>query len=184
MDAGELGPTARRRAAPAADEPPRIAPVGEGVARPYWSVAIPTFRPGPHLVESLRSVLAQDPGPETMQIAVVDDGSGDGVARRIVEEIAPGRIELVEAARNRGLAGAWNACIEHSRGRWVHVLHQDDAVQPDFYERLAHADDRSDAGAAFCRHVSMDGDGVWRSIAPPEAGQRRRARGLAPAHRR
>jgi glycosyltransferase involved in cell wall biosynthesis len=161
--ARESGPSA------SAESPPRIAPVGRGAARPFWSVVIPSFRPGAHLAETLRSVLAQDPGREAMQIAVVDDASGDGVARRIVDEIAPDRVELVEAPENRGLAGAWNACLEHSRGRWVHLLHQDDAVRPGFYERLARADAHPDVGAAFCRHLSMDVDGVWRSLAPPES---------------
>jgi glycosyltransferase involved in cell wall biosynthesis len=160
----------RARALPEQNAPPpRIAPVVRGGSRPFWSVVIPSFRPGPHLAESLRSVLDQDPGPEAMQIAVVDDASGDGVARRLVGEIAPERVELVEARENRGLAGAWNACLEHSRGRWVHLLHQDDAVRPGFYARLARADAHPEVGAAFCRHVCMDGDGVWRTLATPES---------------
>ena len=36
---------------------------------------IPTFNCAGHLGEALRSVLAQAPGPDVMQIEVVDDAS-------------------------------------------------------------------------------------------------------------
>ena len=49
-----------------------IAPVPEWGRRPLWSVMIPTFNSAKYLRETLGSVLAQDPGPERMQIEVVD----------------------------------------------------------------------------------------------------------------
>ena len=42
--------------------------------RPRVSVMLPTYRPDALLVDTLRSVLAQAPPAEEMQIAVVDDG--------------------------------------------------------------------------------------------------------------
>ena len=53
----------------------RILPVPEGTPRPVWSVMIPTYNCAKYLRETLVSVLAQDPGPEQMQIEVVDDYS-------------------------------------------------------------------------------------------------------------
>jgi hypothetical protein len=41
---------------------PRIAPVRAGKERPLWSVMIPTYDSGKYLADTLRSVLAQDPG--------------------------------------------------------------------------------------------------------------------------
>src|SRR5207253_10172288 len=52
---------------------PRIEPVPEGDERPRWSVMIPAYECAGYLVETLESVLAQDPGPDRMQIEVVDD---------------------------------------------------------------------------------------------------------------
>ena len=43
--------------------------------RPFWSVMIPAYEPGPFLEAALAGVLAQDPGPEEMQIEVIDDAS-------------------------------------------------------------------------------------------------------------
>ena len=48
--------------------------------RPFWSVMIPTHGCSPYLEQTLLSVRDQDPGPEKMQIAIVDDAStGDFV---------------------------------------------------------------------------------------------------------
>jgi hypothetical protein len=51
-----------------------ILPLADG-ARPRWSVMIPAFDCAGYLEATLRSVLAQDPGPEAMQFEVVDDHS-------------------------------------------------------------------------------------------------------------
>ena len=74
-------------ARPGGDAPPPVGPPPEG-PRPFWSVMVPTYEPSTLLEETLRAVLDQDPGPEAMQIAVVDDRSpsgrrrGDGAAGR------------------------------------------------------------------------------------------------------
>src|SRR5882672_8085006 len=47
---------------------PRIEPVPEGIARPLWSVMIPTYNSERWLRQTLQSVIAQDCGPERMQI--------------------------------------------------------------------------------------------------------------------
>src|SRR5206468_9339134 len=54
---------------------PTIAPVAEEGTRPFWSVMIPTYNCGDYLRRTLQSVLAQDPGPDQMQIEVVDGSS-------------------------------------------------------------------------------------------------------------
>ena len=51
----------------------RLAPVSEAVHRPLWSVMIPTFDCARFLHQTLESVLSQDPGPDVMQIEVIDD---------------------------------------------------------------------------------------------------------------
>jgi glycosyltransferase involved in cell wall biosynthesis len=122
-------------------------------ARPYWSVMIPTFNPrADYLEETLRSVLQQDPGPEQMQIEVIDDGSNDDVAVQTVGSVGGGRVSFQAEPRNRGLAATWNRCIERARGHWVHILHQDDIVLPGFYDHLRKGAEQSDAGAIFCRY--------------------------------
>jgi glycosyltransferase involved in cell wall biosynthesis len=131
---------------------------------------VPAYNPSGLLEQALRSVLDQDPGPEAMQIAVVDDASpGADRADELVRRLAPGRVELHRAAENLGLAGSWNRCIGLARGRWVHLLHQDDWVLPGFYERLGRAEaEAPEVGAAYCRHAIADADGHWFHLSPLE----------------
>jgi len=135
-----------------------------------WSVMIPAYNAERYLGETLASVLAQDPGPERMQIEVVDDASAVDPTP-LVRELCGDRVTVFRHAENRGHVAAFNACIERARGELVHLLHADDAVRPGFYERLGGAlDEHPEAGAAFCRYVSMDEDGNWIGIARLEQG--------------
>jgi GT2 family glycosyltransferase len=113
---------------------PRIAPLETEAARPFWSVMIPTHDSAPLLERTLASVLAQDPGPDTMQIEVVDDASTRDDPREVVERLGLGRVAFHRHERNVGPPANFTACVRHARGRWVHVLHSDDAVLPGFYD--------------------------------------------------
>lgn len=146
--------------------PPEILPVNASGPRPFWSVMIPTYRPDPrYLRETLQSVLQQDPGPDQMQIEVVDDCSPDVDVELLVRSITGDRITMSKTPQNLGLAGCWNTCIERSWGEWVHILHQDDLVLPGFYETLrSRISANSEARAAFCRHAQCDEDGHWLCI--------------------
>lgn len=141
--------------------------------RPLWSVMVPTYRGERHLAEALASVLAQDPGPETMQIEVVDDGSPTDVAA-LVREVCGDRVSVHRHEANRGHVAAFNTCIERARGELVHLLHDDDAVRPGFYDRAAAAfAARPDVGAVVCRFIVIDDDGTWTKVGPleqPRAG--------------
>jgi glycosyltransferase involved in cell wall biosynthesis len=128
---------------------------------------LPTYRPDPlYLEQTLRSVLAQDPGPAAMQIRIVDDGSPeDPGLGELAERLAPGRIEVQRMAVNQGMAASWNACVRAARGHWVHLLHQDDLALPGFYERLAVGiESRPDLGGAYTQHYLIDGKGERRRL--------------------
>jgi glycosyltransferase involved in cell wall biosynthesis len=126
---------------------------------------IPTYNPrADYLEDTLHSVLQQDPGPAQMQIEVVDDRSTDDLAAKTVRRAGGGRVSFHAEPQNRGLAGAWNRCIERARGHWVHILHQDDIVLPGFYERLREGAEHSDAGAIFCRYAVANSKGHWVGI--------------------
>lgn len=116
---------------------PGISPVSDGVARPFWSVMIPTYNSGPFLRRTLESVLREDPGPEQMQIEVVDGCSTEDDPERLVEELGAGRIGFHRLSQNRGPAHTFNVSIERSRGHWLHILHGDDIVMSGFYRAYA-----------------------------------------------
>jgi glycosyltransferase involved in cell wall biosynthesis len=134
---------------------------------------IPTYDAGDYLAETLRSVLDQDPGPDQMQIEVVDDHSSDD-PEAIVQALAPGRVTYHRQPRNLGHVATFNTCLQRSHGHLVHLLHGDDTVRPGFYTTLGTAlHDHPHTGAAFCRYISIDADSNWETIAPlemPKAG--------------
>jgi glycosyltransferase involved in cell wall biosynthesis len=132
---------------------------------------IPTYNPrADYLEETLHSVLQQDPGPEQMQIEVIDDCSKDNTASEITRRVGAGRVTFHRESENRGLSNTWNRCIERTRGHWVHILHQDDFVLPGFYDRLYHGITcNPHVGMAFCRFAIIDANGHWNRLGPLES---------------
>jgi glycosyltransferase involved in cell wall biosynthesis len=136
---------------------PRIAPVPEGVRRPLWSVMIPTFNCAIYLRETLESVLAQDPGPEQMQIEVVDDCSDKDDPEEVSKEIGRGRVLFHRKPVNEGAIHNFNTCLERSHGHLIHILHGDDLVEKGFYRELGAAFESSpECAAIFCRAFVID----------------------------
>jgi len=156
--------------------PARIEPVEEGVPRPLWSVMIPSFNSVPsYLRQTLDSVLAQDPGPEQMQIEVVDDCSNKDDVEALVRECGNGRVSFYRKPVHEGMAAMFNSCIQLSRGQLVHILHSDDYVLPGFYLRLAgvaerHPDVALIAGRSFLIDHESAIIGVTERLPALEAG--------------
>jgi len=141
--------------------PPLIAPVDNTVKRPLWSVMIPTYNCSAFLRHTLESVLEQDPGPEKMQIEVIDDASTDADIEQLVAEIGKGRIGFFRQPVNQGSLRNFETCLNRSKGEWVHILHGDDVVAKGFYdeiERLFLA--YPEAGAAYTGfwHINEEGE--------------------------
>ena len=107
--------------------------------RPFWSVMIPSYNSAALLVRALESVLAQDEGPDQMQIEVVDDASTQGEAADVVDRVGRGRVGYYRQPRNVGATANFTTCVRRSRGVWVHLLHSDDLVKPGFYEAYQEA---------------------------------------------
>ncbi|MBA2671436.1 MAG: glycosyltransferase, partial [Gemmatimonadetes bacterium] len=151
-----------------------IPPVDTGVSRPLWSVMIPTYNCAAYLRQTLESVLVQDPGPERMQIEVVDDCSTLDDPEAVVREVGAGRVAFFRQRQNVGHTANFTTCLQRARGELVHLLHGDDRVRPGFYATMEppflH---HPEIGAAFCRAVFMDPDGtpqVLGSLEQPESG--------------
>lgn len=115
---------------------PRISPVDSRIQRPRWSVMIPTFNCAELLRETLKSVLEQAPSPDDMQIMVVDDHSTRDDPEAVVREVGKDRVQFFRQPENVGATRNFNACLEFSIGRRVHILHGDDCVLPGFYDAV------------------------------------------------
>ncbi|MDF3056766.1 MAG: glycosyl transferase family 2 [Rariglobus sp.] len=145
---------------------PPISSLPEGTVRPRWSVMIPTFNCANYLRDTLASVLAQAPGPEDMQIEVIDDCSTKDDPAAVVRALSPnGRVVFYRQPANGGAIANFNTCIARSRGHLVHILHGDDTVEPDFYRHMSElAELHPRTGLFACRALIIDQQDAVTSV--------------------
>lgn len=99
-------------------------------ARVPVSVVIPTHnRPG-LLARAVESVLAQT--FSEWELVVSDDGPEGGDAWGQISALADRdrRVRIVRNLREPGQMGNTNNALDHSRGEWVKILHDDDILKP------------------------------------------------------
>lgn len=152
---------------------PVIPPITDGAPRPFWSVLVPAYKPQ-YLAQALRSALDQDPGPEQMELIVVDDCSPHAL-EPVVREAAGSRAVYVRHEANLGTYATQNTALRMARGRWIHILNDDDWVLPRFYATFrASLENQPEAvGVACCRYVNTDAEGRTTFTPPvlrPEPG--------------
>jgi glycosyltransferase involved in cell wall biosynthesis len=147
----------------------KLDPVPGSSSRPLWSVMIPTYHCARYLGEALASVLVQDPGPDMMQIEVIDDHSTQDDPESVVAELGRGRVGFHRQSKNVGHIQNFRTCLQRSRGTLIHLLHGDDCIVDGFYRALGPAfSTHPEIGAAFCRHVYIDEHGGWRGVSDLE----------------
>jgi hypothetical protein len=136
--------------------------------RPFWSVIVPLYERRQFLPHCLASVLDQDPGPQEMEICVVDDASPSDLESWVLS-LGRGRLQYIRNANNLGLYPSKNEAIRRARGRWIHVLHDDDWVVPGFYETLRRGIESvsQPVGVAFCMYANwLAAQNSWWSPEP------------------
>jgi glycosyltransferase involved in cell wall biosynthesis len=135
---------------------------------------IPTFHCARFLRQTLESVLAQDPGPDVMQIEVIDDCSTQDDPESVVRAAAGERVHFFRQPKNVGHTRNFETCLQRARGHLVHLLHGDDAVMPGFYRKMSQPfAENPRLGAAFCRNVTMNANGNWlwiEALQQPQSG--------------
>ena len=107
-------------------------------ASPRVSVCIPTYNGALYLQECMESILGQT--FVGIEILAVDDRSSDKT-RAILDSFAKrdARVRILSNARNLGLVGNWNRCIELAQGEWIKFVFQDDWIAPECLERMLDA---------------------------------------------
>lgn len=152
-----------KESAPHTIEPPRIAPVATGSPRPFWSVMVTVYDRTQYLEQALCSVLAQAGDADEMQIEVIQDcanAAAQNEVKAIVQRAGGGRVKLFSPPQTLGHPEIFNLCLERAQGQWVHILHDDDWLEPGFYHALQNGIFGEPAsGAAFCRHIYSEASG-------------------------
>lgn len=149
-------------------EYPSIDPVPERIHRPFWSVMIPTYNRTKYLKRTLKSVLEQDPGPDEMQIEVIDNQSTEDGLETLVRTIGEGRVSFYRQPTHVSVSDNWTTCITRAHGRWVHILHDDDMVMRGFYANYKRFIEEYPAVVmAFCRAIEVDENDEWVKLMDP-----------------
>lgn len=161
----QLGSLMGKVSLPKRIECPAIEPLPEGIHRPFWSVMIPTYNRASYLEKTLKGVLEQDPGPDEMQIEVIDNCSTADDPEAVIRKTGGRRITFYRQSKNVGMSANWTTCINRARGYWVHILHDDDMLMPGFYAAYKHfIGGHPQVVLVFSRAISIDENDRWLSI--------------------
>ena len=126
---------------------------------PKVSVVVPCYNLAEYLPAAIASLEAQT--MPDWQAVIVNDASPDdtrGVADALVA--ADSRVKVVHLAENQYLAGALNAGVAASEGRYIMPLDADNMIEPDTLARLAavlDSDRTIDIAYGGARFVLEDG---------------------------
>ncbi|MDE7376184.1 MAG: glycosyltransferase [Muribaculaceae bacterium] len=95
---------------------------------------VPAYNAERYLRQCVDSILAQSNAD--LEVVLVDDGSADATGS-ICDEYAKAdtRVRVLHT-ENRGVSAARNAAVEAARGEWLAFVDADDAVHPQFSERM------------------------------------------------
>ena len=95
---------------------------------PLLTIGVPAYH-RPHLLRATLASLAAQSGGHDFEVVVCDDGGLPETAA-VVAEFPADRFCLYLNRPALGGAGNWNRCLQHARGAWVMILHEDDTLYP------------------------------------------------------
>ena len=102
----------------------------ETTPAPTVTVVIASWRAAGTIGRAVTSALAQ---PETTEVVVVDDASGDDGATIRAAHAADdgtGRLTVLSQAKNAGPSAARNVAIAAGKSAWIAILDSDDFMEP------------------------------------------------------
>ncbi|MDB6123139.1 MAG: hypothetical protein JWQ71_2132 [Pedosphaera sp.] len=123
------------------------------------TTVIPVYNGEKFLKETLQSVARQTHRPD--RLIILDNCSTDGT-RKIVEQFTELPCEWRQNEKNLGLFGNLNRALEFSNTtQYLHILHADDLIRPEFYSRMLRAMEAIPGrGLAYCQSEFIDENGA------------------------
>jgi len=94
---------------------------------PLVTFAIPAYSRPRLLAEALRSIAGQTAAVD-FEVVICDDGCREET--RLAAGHFPGPCRYLPNRPALGAVANWNRCLREAAGRWVMVLHEDDALYP------------------------------------------------------
>jgi GT2 family glycosyltransferase len=120
-----------------------------------FSFLTTAYRTEDTLARTVRSVLAQTRGD--WELIVVDNGMSDAIVASVQPYLRDPRVQLVRQ-ENRGATGGVMAAAEVATGRYLVVLHSDDAVVETYCSRMAEFLEADPTIAVLCCDAHLFAD--------------------------
>lgn len=124
------------------------------------SVIMPCYNDGAYIMEAIQSV--QEQTYPNIELIVIDDGSDDQTTINILKNLKSDGIKVLHTKHLRP-AGARNAGIEASTGKYIMPVDSDDRIERDYIEKAVQAmKDDPRRGVVYC-HADLFGErsGPW-----------------------
>lgn len=133
---------------------------------------IPVYNGQAFIQETLESLARQTRRPD--RILVLDNRSTDKT-EEIVRNFKDIQCEFIRNPIHLELFGNFNHCLDFApEGDYLHILHADDMVKPDFYEKMEGVlADCDGFGMAWCLDERIDEQGHWLSVSGKADGRTR-----------
>lgn len=130
----------------------------DAVRQPKVSVLMPVFNHPDYFRKALASAVNQDYEGEYEIVVVDNNDQGDGPTecQRVVEECGSPKVLYYRNARNIGMFGNWNRCIELARADFVTYCHDDDMLLPTCLSRLMALQRKHGEKAIFSKRNMID----------------------------
>ena len=121
--------------------------------QPLVSIVVVHYRGFEILRRCLSSIFNTDYG--SYEVILVDNGSDDGSVDA-VEGLFRDRVKIIRSGVNLGFIGGNNLALKEVNGKYVVLLNNDTAVQPDWLKRLVEVAERDESiGAAMPKLLWM-----------------------------
>ena len=116
---------------------------------PKISIIVPVYRTEKYLRECIDSILNQT--YRNLEVLLIDDGSPDK-SGEICEAYASkdNRIRVFHTI-NKGLSSARNLGLMNAEGEFIGFVDSDDWIEPNMYEALFKAIQKTDSDICMCR---------------------------------
>lgn len=134
-----------------------------------FSVVIPLYNKGVHIVDALKSVLNQT--YQDFEVIVVDDGSTDD-SFKWADSVRSEKIHIYQQ-ENQGVAVARNTGIEKSEGEYIAFLDADDIWHEDYLQTIDQLTQRYPQNDIFVTAYEIlmaDGKKNYSTQLTPETG--------------
>lgn len=128
--------------------------------KPFITVAIPTYQRPNLLRDAIQSALDQEIATCYYDIIVVDNDdstNGSNETENIVREFHTDKISYYRNSKNLGMFGNWNRCFELAEGDWIALLHDDDALMPNYIKVVSNLLKRKKNIGAICANLRLMG---------------------------